>query len=63
MSYLDRTWCDAKHCNNFETCDRALTDVIRAKAKAWWGADPAPLSVFSEPENLSCFEEEDEIIN
>lgn len=62
MCYRDRTWCPAKHCNNFDKCDRALTDAVRAKAKMWWGGENAPIAVFSEPEKLECFEKEDDIV-
>lgn len=61
MCYRDMTFCPATHCAKFETCHRALTDKVKAAAKAWWKGDDAPIAVFSEPEKLDCFEQETEI--
>ena len=58
LSYLDKTFCAAKHCDNFETCDRALTPEVLKAAHAWWKGPNAPISVFSNPEELECFEPE-----
>lgn len=41
MTYRDTTFCINPAC----TCGRALTDAIRAAARAWWGGDDPPISV------------------
>lgn len=36
ICYKDMTFCDFwKDCKNGETCNRALTDDVREKAKEW----------------------------
>jgi hypothetical protein len=56
IGYKDRTWCNAKTCTKFNTCDRALTDEVDARAKKWWGGDDYPISIFMKPEELDCYE-------
>ena len=54
MNYMDRTWCNIyAECINGATCNRALTDKIKANAIKWWGSEDAPLCIFDgKPE---CF--------
>lgn len=50
------TFCPAKNCNKFSNCPRALTEEIIKKAEKWFGSPNAPISRFSEPEKLHCFQ-------
>ena len=40
MCYMDMTFCPFKECADFSKCDRALTDEVHAKAKAWMPDPP-----------------------
>lgn len=54
MTYKDKTFCNYSSCKNFNNCNRALTNKVRALAEEWM--TNAPIAVFSnKPE---CFEEE-----
>lgn len=55
MAYRDRWFCPFhEECEHGQTCDRALTDEVRAKAERWWGDDDPPIAmVLERPE---CFE-------
>ena len=55
LCYKDKTFCTAKNCVNFNDCDRALTEMVRADAQRWWGTTEAPIATFSEPETLDCY--------
>ena len=57
LCYKDMTFCSFyKDCKDGETCERALTDEVKADAKNWgdsWGCDDTPICEFTEkPE---CF--------
>ena len=56
MSYGDITWCKASECTHFSTCIRALNDTVIEKAKRWWGGDDFPVSYYSNPKELDCYE-------
>ena len=50
ICYRDRTYCPfSGNCEQGRTCDRALTDQVRADAQAWWGSEDAPISIFADP--------------
>jgi hypothetical protein len=55
MSYRDTTFCTGDGCTKFDTCPRALTPVVEAAARRWWGGDGAPISRFAEPAKLDCY--------
>ena len=49
MCYLDRTFCTFNIlCQKASTCERVLTDKIKADADKWWGKEGAPICVYSE---------------
>ena len=59
MCFRDRTFCNAEHCANFVGCDRAYDEKQQVAAKRWWNEGcegEAPVSLYSEPEKLDCFE-------
>lgn len=54
ICYRDRTYCPYTTCAN-KTCERRLTEEIRAAAREWWGSDDAPIAVYGDrPE---CYKE------
>jgi hypothetical protein len=56
ICFQDRTFCAGNGCARFEGCPRALTEDVKVKAVKWWGSNEAPISQFSEPEKLECFQ-------
>lgn len=54
ICFRDRTYCPYwTICKNGQSCNRALTDNVKAAAERWWGKPGAPICVYSEaPE---CF--------
>lgn len=51
ICYRDMTFCPFHaDCSGADTCGRALTEEVRAKAKAWWGGmeDGPPICVFTD---------------
>lgn len=37
MTYKDKTFCPYwEFCKHGKACERALTDKVKADAKAWW---------------------------
>ena len=54
MCYKDMTFCPYDECANFNSCVRALTDLVQAKARAWWGSTDAPICIYGEQPD--CFE-------
>jgi hypothetical protein len=62
MVYRDMTFCTGSGCTKFATCPRALTDQVLEDARKWWGRDEttAPIATFSQPNELECYEEQQE---
>ena len=64
ISYKDKTFCTGGNprCYAFTSCPMALTDEVKSDAVRWWerceneSARGAPISQFSEPEGLDCYE-------
>jgi hypothetical protein len=56
MSFRDMTFCPGDGCAKFDTCPRALTTAVQDAAKRWWGGDGAPISRFTDPRALTCYE-------
>jgi hypothetical protein len=54
LSYRDRTFCTGNGCARFSSCPRALTPEVREGARA----AGLPVSQFSEPRGLDCWEPE-----
>lgn len=52
ICYRDRAYCASAECANFDSCDRALTEHVKAAALAWWGKEGAPIAV----SGFDCFE-------
>jgi predicted peroxiredoxin len=52
MNYRDMTFCPFTECAQFNNCDRAYTDKVRADAVKWMGVD-APVSLYLDAP--SCF--------
>ena len=51
LSYRDKTWCPFyKSCSHGESCPRALTSTVIAKATKWRGNlnGPPPISTYVE---------------
>jgi hypothetical protein len=53
MTYRDMTFCAGDGCAKFVGCNRALTQEVREKAKAWG----LPVAQFTEPKKMPCYEE------
>lgn len=56
IGYQDRTFCNAKECRNFPTCERALTEKVLQAAEKWWKGPGAPISLFADPKELKCYD-------
>ena len=58
IGYRDRTFCDGNggKCEAFQGCPRALTATVKADAERWWGKPDPPITQFSEPQKLECYE-------
>lgn len=54
MTYKDKTFCTYSNCKNFNNCNRALTNKVRALAEEW--LTNASISTFKN--KPSCFKEE-----
>lgn len=61
LCYRDKTFCKYYvHCKHGNTCDRALTPMVKLKASVWWGKKNPPIAIFTEePE---CYEEINECV-
>lgn len=46
MCFRDRTFCPFTECAQFNNCDWAYTDKVKADAVKWWGSDEAPVSFY-----------------
>lgn len=46
LHYKDMTFCKYNNCIHWNSCHRALTEQVKADAKAWWGNDNYPIAVF-----------------
>lgn len=58
ICYKDKTFCPFyKECLKGQECDRALTEGVKESAKAWWGTEDAPISMFMDKPD--CFEEKE----
>lgn len=58
MCYRDMTFCDFwRECDVGDHCASALTDRVRAGARAWWGKDDAPICKFAE--RPTCFRQKE----
>ena len=54
MCYRDMTFCPFwEKCSEGPTCDRALTEKVKADAEKWWGKPGAPICVFTN--DPKCF--------
>lgn len=53
MSYKDMTFCPFQDCDNFENCERALSEEVIQDAIVWWGDQDAPIAQFMD--KPSCF--------
>lgn len=62
LCYRDKSFCEAKHCANFDKCPSAFTDAVKSAAAVWWYGKPlpfdyneVPVALYVEPEKLKCF--------
>lgn len=55
ICYKDMTFCKGGGCTKFDGCPRALTDEVQAGAVRWWGNENPPIAIFTEPQNLDCY--------
>jgi hypothetical protein len=55
MHYRDMTFCTGDGCTKFDTCPRALSPVVQAAARRWWGGDDAPIARYTDPKLLACY--------
>ena len=46
MCYKDITFCPFLKCTT-QTCDRRLTDEVKADARKWWGKEGAPIATYT----------------
>jgi len=57
LSFQDRTFCTASECSKFGvSCERSLTNEIKAQAEKWWGGQNPPISYFENPKQLKCYD-------
>lgn len=56
ICYKDMTFCPFwKKCKEGLACKRALTSLVKADAKTWWGGEGAPICQYAE--KPGCFKE------
>jgi hypothetical protein len=56
IHYKDKTFCTGAGCAKFNICDRALTERVLQEATKWWGNANAPISRYSDPTQLECYD-------
>jgi hypothetical protein len=52
---MDKTWCKARQCAAWDTCDRAATPAVLKDAERWWGRENPPIMFYSDPPDY-CFQ-------
>ena len=54
VCYMDQWFCNKDSCDNWGTCDRALTEEVQQKADKWWGKEGAPIAIRTG--EMECYE-------
>ena len=61
ICYKDMTFCEERTCDNFDTCNRALTDKVQAEADEWWGKGRGIAPIARWTERPVCYTKREEI--